>query len=307
MFLNLIENLLRSGFKLAAPLWLTAAGETYVERSGIINIGLEGMMLAGAFAGMVATYFTGSPWLGLLAGMLAGIVLAALFGVLTIYFCADQIITGAGLNLVAIGLTGFFFRSIFGVTGAALTVSSFPLVTIPVLDEIPFFGAFLSGQPVLLYLALAVIPLASFVLNRTALGLAIRACGEYPAAADTAGLNVFRLRLGCVLFCGLLSGAAGTYLTLAHANTFVEGITAGRGFIALAIVIFGRWQPWGVLFAAIFFGCANALQFQFQALDFEVPYQFFLMLPYVLTLLVLIFSTRNNSGPAALGKAYRRN
>lgn len=307
MLLNLIESLLRSGLKLAAPLWLTATGETYAERAGLINIGLEGMMLAGAFAGMAVSYFTGNPWLGLLAGMLAGAALAALFGVLTIYFYADQIITGAALNLVALGLTGFLFRSIFGVTGAALTVASFPLVTIPVLDEVPFFGAFLSGQPVLLYLALAVIPLASFVLNRTALGLAIRACGEYPAAADTAGLNVFRLRLGCMLLCGMLTGAAGAYLTLAHANTFVEGITAGRGFIALAIVIFGRWQPGGVFLAALFFGCANALQFQFQALDYDVPYQFFLMLPYVLTLLVLLFFTSKNHGPAALGKAYKRN
>lgn len=307
MLLNLIESLLRSGLKLAAPLWLTATGETYAERAGLINIGLEGMMLAGAFAGMAVSYFTGNPWLGLLAGMLAGIALAALFGILTIYFYADQIITGAALNLVALGLTGFLFRSIFGVTGAALTVASFPLVDIPVLKKIPFFGAFLSGQPILLYLALGVIPLASFVLNRTALGLAIRACGEYPAAADTAGLNVFRLRLGCILFCGMLTGAAGAYLTLAHANTFVEGITAGRGFIALAIVIFGRWQPWGVLFAALFFGCANALQFQFQALGYDVPYQFFLMLPYLLTLLVLLISTNSGHGPAALGKAYKRN
>lgn len=306
MFLNLIESLLRSGLKLAAPLWLTATGETYAERAGLINIGLEGMMLAGAFAGMAVSYFTGSPWLGLPAGMLAGMLLAALFGVLTIYFYADQIITGAALNLVALGLTGFFFRSIFGVTGAALTVTSFPPIAIPLLDEVPFWGAFLSGQPVLLYLALGVIPLASFVLNHTALGLAIRACGEHPAAADTAGLNVFRLRLGCILFCGMLTGAAGAYLTLAHANTFVEGITAGRGFIALAIVIVGRWQPWGVLFAALFFGCANALQFQFQALGYEAPYQFFLMLPYLLTLLVLLFSTRRSKGPAALGKVYKR-
>ncbi len=306
MILRFIENLLASGVKLAAPLWLTATGETYAERAGVINIGLEGMMLAGAFAGMAVSYFTANPWLGLLAGMLAAVVLAALFGVLTIYFYADQIITGAALNLVALGLTGFFFRSLFGVTGAALTVTSFPLIAIPVLDEAPFFGAFLSGQPVLLYLALGVIPLASFVLNHTALGLAIRACGEYPAAVDTAGRNVFRLRLGCMLFCGMLTGAAGAYLTLAHANTFVEGITAGRGFIALAIVIFGRWQPLGVFFASLFFGCANALQFQFQARGYDLPYQFFLMLPYLLTLLVLVFSQRGSQGPAALGKAYHR-
>jgi simple sugar transport system permease protein len=255
---------------------------------------------------MVVSYFSGSPWLGLLAGLLAGILFAALFGVLTIYFYADQIITGAAINLLAIGLTGFFFRTIFGVTGAALTVTPFPTLDVSLLADVPLIGGLLSGQPILLYLAFGVIPLASFALNRTRLGLAIRACGEHPAAADTAGLDVFRLRFGCVLFCGMLSGAAGAYLTLAHANTFVEGMTAGRGFIALAIVIFGRWRPWGIFFASLFFGCANALQFQFQALGLDLPYQFFLMLPYLLTLLVLVFFTRKNHGPAALGKAYRR-
>lgn len=306
MFLSLIENLLRSGLKLAAPLWLTATGETFSERSGVINIGLEGMMLAGAFSGMVVTYHATSPWLGLLAGMAAAMLLAALFGVLTVYFAADQIIVGAGINLVAAGLTGFLFRRIFGVTGAALTVESFAPIRIPSLADIPLLGRVLFEQPVLLYLAFAVIPLCSFALKRTHLGLAIRACGEYSAAADTAGLDVFRLRLGCVLFCGMMCGAAGAYLSLAHANTFVEGLTAGRGFIALALVIFGRWQPWGIFLAALFFGCANALQFQFQALGSGIPYQIFLMLPYVLTLLVLIFARGGVQAPAELGKAYRR-
>ncbi len=306
MFLNLIENLLRSGLKLAAPLWLTAVGETFSERSGVINIGLEGMMLVGAFAGMLVGYHAANPWLGLLAGILAGGVLAALFGVLTIYFTADQIIVGAGINLLAAGLTGFLFRRIFGVTGTALTVESFTPLKIPWLAEIPLLGRVLFEQPVLLYLAFAVIPLAAFTLKRTHLGLAIRACGEHSAAADTAGLNVFRLRLGCVLFCGMMCGAGGAYLSLAHANTFVEGMTAGRGFIALALVIFGRWQPWGIFFASLFFGCANALQFQFQALGSGIPYQIFLMLPYVLTLLVLIFARGGVKGPAELGRAYRR-
>lgn len=306
MLLNVFENLLRSGLKLAAPLWLTATGETFAERSGVINIGLEGMMLAGAFAGMALAYFTASPWLGLLAGMLAGVLLAAMFGALTIYGGADQIIVGAGINLAAAGLTGFLFRRIFGVTGQALSVASFTPIKIPLLAEMPVLGRVCFEQPVILYLAFAVIPLAAFVLKRTHLGLAIRACGEHAAAADTAGLNVFRLRFGCVLFCGMMCGAAGAYLSLAHANTFVEGLTAGRGFIALALVIFGRWQPWGIFFAALFFGCANALQFQFQALGSGVPYQIFLMLPYVLTLLVLILARGGVRGPAELGKVYRR-
>lgn len=306
MLLNLIENLLRSGLKLAAPLWLAAVGETYSERSGVINIGLEGMMLIGAFAGMVVGYYAANPWLGVLAGIAAAMLLAALFGALTINFGADQIIVGAGLNLFALGLSGFLFRRIFGVTGAALSVQGFAPLKIPVLAELPVLGSVLFEQPALLYLAFAVIPLASFILKRTHLGLAIRACGAHAAAADTAGLNVLRLRLGCVLFCGAMCGAAGAYLALAHANTFVEGLTAGRGFIALALVIFGRWQPWGIFFGALFFGCANALQFQFQALGSGIPYQIFLMLPYALTLFVLIITRGGSASPAELGKAYRR-
>ncbi len=306
MLLNLIENLLRSGLKLAAPLWLTATGETFSERSGVINIGLEGMMLVGAFAGMIVGYYAANPWLGALAGIAAGALLAALFATLTIYFAADQIIVGAGINLLAAGLTGFLFRRIFGVTGTAITMQGFAPLKIPVLAELPVLGRVLFEQPVLLYLAFAIIPLASFVLHRTHLGLAIRACGEHAVAADTAGLNIFRLRVGCVLFCGAMCGAAGAYLSLAHANTFVEGLTAGRGFIALALVIFGRWQPWGIFFGALFFGCANALQFQFQALGSGVPYQIFLMLPYVLTLLVLILTRGGAQAPADLGKPYRR-
>lgn len=306
MLFHFIENLLRSGLKLAAPLWLTAIGATYSERSGVINIGLEGMMLVGAFAGMVASYYTANPWFGLLVGIIAGMMLAALFGGLTIYFSADQIIVGAGINLFAAGLTGFLFRHIFGVTGAALTLDSFTPIRIPLFAEMPVLGRVLFEQPALLYLAFAAIPLAAFVLRRTHLGLAIRASGEHAAAADTAGRNVFRLRMGCVLFCGAMCGTAGAYLSLAHANTFVEGLTAGRGFIALALVIFGRWQPWGIFFASLFFGCANALQFQFQALGSGISYQIFLMLPYVLTLLVLIMTRGSTQAPAELGKAYRR-
>lgn len=306
MPLYLLENLLRSGCKLAAPLWLAATGETYAERSGVLNIGLEGMMLAGAFAGMATGFFAKDPWLGMLAGMGAGMLLAAIFGVLTVYFFADQIIVGAGLNLLATGLTGFFFRRLFGVTGAALTTPSFELVTIPLLHHIPLFGAFFSHQPLLLYLALGILPAAAFVLNRTRLGLAVRACGEHAAAADTAGLNVYRLRFACVLFCGGMCGAAGGYLALAHANTFVEGMVAGRGFIALALVILGRWQPWKIFLVSLFFGCANALQFQFQALGSGIPYHFLLMLPYLLTLLVLFMAGAKAPAPAELITPYRR-
>ena len=304
--LEFAENLLRAGLKLAAPLWLAALGESFAERSGVINIGLEGMMLVGAFAGMVVAYFAGSPWLGLLAGIAAGMLLAWLFAALTVRLPADQIIVGMAINLIAAGLTGFLYRGIFGVTGHALTVQAFLPIDWGWFGELPLIGRIISGQPAPLYFALLLIPAAAFVFNQTHLGLAIRAAGESPGAADTAGLDVTRLRWWCVLVSGAFAGAAGAYLSLAHANTFIEGMTAGRGFIALAIVIFGRRKPVWIFLAAMFFGTANALQFQFQAIGTAVPYQLLLMLPYVLTLLVLLFVADRTRAPGALGKFYSR-
>jgi simple sugar transport system permease protein len=300
-----LENLLRSGLKLGAPLWLAALGESFAERSGVINIGLEGMMLTGAFAGFVVGFFSGSPWLGLLVGIFAGLLMAWIFALLTVRMAGDQIIIGTAINLIAIGLTGFLYRRIFGLTGSALTVQGFAPVKIEFLDFLPLFSA-LSNQPAPLYFALLLLPLAWFIFNQTHLGLAIRAAGESPATADTAGLDVTNLRLSCVLVSGGLAGAAGAYLSLAHANTFIEGMTAGRGFIALAIIIFGRWQPTGIFFASILFGTANALQFQFQAQGYQLPYQFLLMFPYVLTLVVLVVLAGKSQAPAALAKFYSR-
>jgi simple sugar transport system permease protein len=292
--------------KLGTPLWLAALGESFAERSGVINIGLEGMMLTGAFAGMVAAFFSGSPWLGMTAGICAGLLLAWLFAALTVRMAGDQIIVGTAINLIALGLTGFLYRRIFGVTGSALTVQAFEPIKMPLLEYLPVFGGALSGQPAPLYFALLLLPLSVFIFNQTHLGLSIRAAGESPATADTAGLNVTKLRLGCVLVSGGLAGAAGAYLSLAHANTFIEGMTAGRGFIALAIIIFGRWNPAGIFFASVLFGTANALQFYFQARGYDLPYQFLLMLPYVLTLVVLVVLAGKSQAPPALAKFYSR-
>lgn len=308
-FLLLLSNsdaLLHSTLIAATPLLLAALGETLVERSGVINIGLEGILLIGAFTGMVACYFTGSPLVGLAAGAASGVLLALLFAAFAIGRSADQIVVGISLNLFAVGLTGVLYRGIFGVTGQALQVTTFTPISIPFLEQIPLLGPALFQHTLLVYVALALVQFFTFFLFRTRAGLQLQAVGEHPLAAETLGVSVRTVRVLALTVEGCLGGIAGSYLSLAYANTFIEGMSAGRGFIALAIVIFGRWHPRGVLWGALFFGAATALQFHLQALGSAIPYQFVLMLPYVLTLLALVFLGAQKAAPAALGQPYTR-
>jgi simple sugar transport system permease protein len=290
----------------ATPLLLAALGETLVQRAGIINIGLEGILLIGAFAGMTACYFSGSPLLGLFAGALSGLLLALLFAGLAVGLSADQIVVGVSLNLLATGLTGVLYRGIFGVTGQALQVTTFTPVSIPVLSTLPILGPTLFQHTTLVYLAIALVPLCTFCLFQLRAGLQLQAVGEHPHAAETLGISVRKVRVLALAVEGLLGGIAGSYLSLAYSNTFIEGMSAGRGFIALAIVIFGRWNPKGTLWGALFFGAATALQFHLQALGSELPYQFVLMLPYLLTILALVLLKTSAAAPAALGQPYNR-
>ncbi len=308
-FLAFITNsdaLLHSTLVAAAPLLLAALGETLVEQSGVINIGLEGILLMGAFAGMAACYFSGSPSLGVAAGALSGLLLALLFAVFTVGLNADQIVVGVSLNLLSLGLTGVLYRGLFGVTGQALQVTTFAPLSLPFFSTLPFLGRAVFQHTILVYLAIGLVPLFSFFLFRLRAGLQLQAVGEHPHAAETLGIAVRRTRILALAAEGLMGGIAGSYLSLAYSNTFIEGMSAGRGFIALAIVIFGRWKPTGVLWGAVLFGAATALQFHLQALGSAIPYQFVLMLPYVLTLLALVFLGTRTSAPAALGLPYDR-
>ena len=290
----------------ATPLLLAALGETLVERAGVINIGLEGILLVGAFAGMAAGYFSGSPVIGLCAGALSGLLLALLFAAFTVGLNADQIVVGVSLNLLAVGLTGVLYRGLFGVTGQALQVTTFTPVSVPLLGMIPGLGPALFQHTILVYLAVALVPIFTIFLFRMRAGLQLQAVGEHPQAAETLGIAVRKVRVLALAVEGILGGIAGSYLSLAYSNTFIEGMSAGRGFIALAIVIFGRWNPRGVLWGALFFGAATALQFHLQALGSALPYQIVLMLPYVLTLLALVFLGTRIAAPAALGQPYQR-
>ncbi|MBP1684088.1 MAG: putative transporter permease protein [Deltaproteobacteria bacterium] len=297
----LLTSLLQSTVTMAVPLLLAALGELLAERAGVINIGLEGLLLMGAFAGMVATYATTVPLCGLLAAWVCGLALALLFAYVVIVHRANQIVVGTALNLLALGITGVAYRAVFGVTGATLTVGGFAPVPLPVLSSLPILGPAVFSQTLLGYLAFLLVPLVWFGLYQTIPGLQLRMVGENPAAAAAQGVPVRRTQLLALLGCGLLAATAGAYLAIAYAHTFIEGMSAGRGFIALAIVIFGRWSPWGIVGAALLFGLATALQFHVQALGLPIPYQFPLMLPYVLTLLMLAGNAGVTNAPAALG------
>lgn len=300
------DALLHSTLIAATPLLLAALGETLAERAGVINIGLEGLLLMGAFAGMVGSYMTGDPVIGILLGGLSGVMLAMLFAFVTVGLGANQIVAGVSINLLAAGLTGVLYRGIFSVTGQALIVTTFSAISVPLLSDLPFLGPVLFQHTPLVYVALLLTPLFSYLLFQTRGGLQLQAVGEHPQAAETLGISVTKVRTLALLIEGLLGGIAGSYLSLAYSNTFIEGMSAGRGFIALAIVIFGRWRPSGILAAALFFGGATSLQFHLQALGSALPYQFVLMLPYVLTLLALAFTGAKLTAPAALGEAYHR-
>ena len=302
----LLESFLATGLVLGTPILLAALGELVVERSGVLNLGVEGVMLGGAFAAALGAWATGSAAAGVLAAALTGTALALLFAFATVRLGADQIIAGAALNLVALGATGALYRALLGATGTALVLPTLPALDVPVLRHVPVLGQALFGQHALVYLGLLATVLLAFVLTHTGVGLRLRALGDHPQAAASLGLRVRRDRTVALAVGGALAGLGGAALTLAATNTFVEGATAGRGFIALAVVVFGRWSAWGVLGGALLFGLASALQFQFQAAALAIPYQVFLMLPYLLTLGVLLLSSGRASAPRALGARYER-
>jgi len=299
-----VEALLVSAVALAAPLLLAALGELLTERAGVINIGVEGLMLTGAFAAFAAAVATGSPLVGVIAAAAAASALGALFALFAVVRGSDQIVTGTAINLLALGLTGVAFRAFYASgTPAAPNAGAW---TLPGLAQLPLLGPALFAQtPFVLLAAVAAVLLALF-LSRTRPGLRLRAVGEAARAADAEGVDVRRTRCAAVLCGAALAGVGGAALPLALADSFTEGMTAGRGFIALAIVIFGRWRPAGVAAAALFFGGAIALQFRLQARGLGVPYPVFLMLPYVVTLLVLAFATGRARAPGDLGRPYER-
>jgi len=299
-----MEALIEASLRLAIPLLLAALGELIVEKAGLINIGTEGMMLFGAFTGFAVAATLGNPAAGALAAMLAGAGAATVFGYFSVVRRADQIVVGTAINLLGLGATGLAARALY--SGSVPTITPARGIAVPFLSDLPVIGPLLFEQSGFAYAAIAVVFALSFFLRRTRAGLRLRAVGESARSADAEGISVVRVRMLSVISAGMLAGLAGAALSLSQSNTFAEGMTAGRGFIALTIVIFGRWRPSGVALAAVFFGAAIAVQHRLQARGTALPYQIPLMLPYLLTLGVLFFASGRSRAPSDLGQVYDR-
>jgi ABC-type uncharacterized transport system permease subunit len=297
----LAAGFLAAAVRVATPLLLAATGETIAQRSGVMNLGLEGMMLAGALAATLGATAWG-PWTGVALAIMAGVLLAGVFALVVIGARADQVIAGTAITLGAVGLTGTIYRQAYGAAGAGLDLPTLAPIPIPGLSMVPVLGPALFSQPAPTYLAALAVPLVWWLLFRTRAGLAIRATGETAALARAAGVPTRLVRTVATLIGGGFAGLAGATLVLAQVGTFAEKMTAGRGYVAIAIVVLGRWHPVGVAVAALAFGGAMALQFLFQTLELTLPYQLFLMLPYVLALLALAGVVGRVRAPGDLGK-----
>ena len=308
--LDLIANPVFAGFlsasvRLSIPIMLAALGGMFAERSGVLNIGLEGMMLLGCFVGFIVTFFSGQIWLGVLAALVAGAGCGVLLAFYAVTLRANQVVVGIAINLVMVGVTGFFFRLAFGSGTSGPRITGFPGLDFGVLGAIPIVGPLLFQHDALTYLALILVIVAWLVMYRSTFGLSIKAVGEHPEAAETLGLSVPLVRYLCATISGALAGLGGAFLSLSATGLFLENMTAGRGYIALAILILGRRYPFGILGASLLFGAADALQLRAQLLPSGIPLQFLLMLPYVLTIIVLAASAQRAGAPAALGLPYR--
>ena len=298
----LIAGLLAAGIRLAMSIAIAALGEVVGQRSGVLNVGVEGIMLFGAFLAALGAVELGSPWGGLALACLGGLLLGALHGWFAIVQRADQIVSGIAIVILGLGLSSFLFRLTMGTAPSVLP--AFRALDLGALSTLPLIGPVLFGQNLLAYLTVLFAIILWFVLSRTPLGLAIRACGENPEAAEAAGIKVNTIRFGCVLFSGAMAGIGGAYLAIAQINSFVENMVVGRGFIAIACVVFGRWHPLGALAAALGFGITEAAQIRLQTWYPQVPYQFFVMLPYLLAIVALVFMARSAALPRALGRAF---
>ena len=318
MDLDTALQLAGSSLRLATPLLLACLAGLFSERAGIFDIGLEGKMLASAFVAAATAATTGSVWLGLLAGTLASIALALLHGLASITLKGNQLISGVAINFLASGLTALVGQSLFGMGGQTPQLAPdqrFLAIALPFADTLgsvpilgPIYANLISGNNVLVYAALAAVPLTWWILFRTRFGLRLRAVGENPAAVDTAGVSVVRLRYAAVIIAGVLCGIAGAYLSTAQSAGFIREMTAGKGFIALAALIFAKWRPWPALGATLLFGFLEAVGIRYQSIAvpglFTVPVQFMQALPYILTVVILAGFVGKAIPPKAGGRPY---
>lgn len=304
--MEFVVNLLTSDVRISGCILIAAMGLVFSSKSGVVNLGVEGVMLIGAFAGYAGSYFLGGPWLGLMASAIIGLLIGLLFAFLVVTVRVDQTIVGTALNILGVGISTTLYRLIFGINAQLPEVATFGTLEIPLLSKIPIIGGIFFKHNILLYLAWILVFVSNYVMFKTELGLKIRAVGENPRACDTLGINVYRIRYGTILYSNMLGSIAGAYMSMAQLSVFTEEMIAGRGFMALAAVVFGKWKPKGVFLAVMIFSLGDALQLRLRALDTAFPYEFLLMLPYVLTIFALmgVVGKDKTGCPAATGKPY---
>lgn len=293
-----------AAIRLATPMIAAAIGEVYCERAGIINVGIEGMMLNGAFIGIVTTLSTGNPWLGVIAAIITSGLFGLLHGFLSIKVQLNQVVSGLAINLFVLGGTSTINRLLYG--GERPAIDSFPIIKVPLLSEIPIIGPIFGNHFLLVYIIFFLVLISHFVLFRTTLGMKIRAVGENPRAAETAGINVVGIRFGAVVFAGMMAGLAGAFLSLAQMNVFTDNMTAGKGWIALVIVVFGKYSPGRVAIGSLLFAAIEAISVRAQAYGITIPYELLLLLPYLVTTLVFAGFLGGGVAPAALSKPYSK-
>lgn len=301
---TVLVGILASGIRLATPYLYAAIGEAFGQRSGVLNLGVEGQMLLGAFAAFYVVLQTGNLWLGLLTAAIVGAVMGLAMAYVTINLNAEQGISGIGFYLFGLGMSDLLFQKL---VGSVETVQGFPPVYIPVLSDIPYIGKIFFSQNIMVYGAYLLVPIALFVLNKTTLGLRIRSVGENPDAADSLGVSVARTRYFTVIQGGILSAIAGASLSIALLDVFQQNMTSGMGFIAVALVYFGAWRPLGVLGGALLFSMVMSLQLWVQIKGGSfIPSDIAVMMPYVLTILVLVATASKVRAPSALSKPFER-
>jgi len=300
---SVLIGILASGVRLATPYLYAAIGETFGQRSGVLNLGVEGQMLLGAFFAFYVTLVAGSLWLGVLAAAVVGALMGLAMAFVTVNLQAEQGISGIGFYLFGLGLSDLLFQKL---VGSVKTIQGFPPIHIPVLSDLPVLGPVLFQHNVLVYIAYALVPLGWFVLNKTTIGLKIRSVGENPQAADSLGISVGAVRYYTIIQGGILSGIAGASLSIGLLNVFQQNMTSGMGFIAVALVYFGAWRPLGVLGGSLLFSMVNALQLWMQVVGVPIPPDLAVMLPYVLTILVLMVTVSKVRAPSALAKPFER-
>ena len=304
--LGFIVSLLAGTIRLATPILMPALGQVYTQRAGILNLGVEGTMLMAAVTGFSCAAATGNLWFGFFVGVITGAVYSLLMAWLSVTLKANQVIAGIGMNILATGLAAYTYRLIFGIRTLPASITPFQSLNFPVLSDIPYLGTVFFGHNILVYLAFALVPITWFILEKTTFGPKIKAVGEHPRAADSKGINVGLMRYIAVLIGGAYAGAGGVFMTIAYLNMFTESVIGGFGYIAVSVVIFARFDPKRAMWGSLLFGFASALQVRLQALGSGIPSQLLLMLPYIMTIIALIFASKKAEFPSAYTQPYSR-